>query len=86
MSIPYRFYLLDRSSRVLGSLHGDFTTDHAALACASYMLKGASGIEVWQDERLVGRLTPEHETVDEVIADTEYSSDVAESEESRPNP
>jgi hypothetical protein len=67
MSISYRFYLLDDNSRVVGAVHGDFAADNVALACASDMLKGSLGVEVWQEDRLVGRLTQKREAFDEVI-------------------
>jgi len=77
MSIRYRFYLLDENSRVLGSLHGDFATDDAAVSAASAMLKGSLGVEAWQEERLVGRFSRRRETVDEVAAVPNEESDGA---------
>jgi hypothetical protein len=84
MSIRYRFHLLDENSRVLGTLHGDFSEDDAALACASTMLRGRVGIEVWRKDRLIGRLTQKGEAVDEIRPDRNAASSEARSERNRP--
>ena len=83
MPIRYRFYLLDENRRVLGSLHGEFATDDAAVTAASTMLKGSTGIEVWQEDRLVGRFSQRRETVDEVATVPRRGG---ESDGSRPIP
>jgi hypothetical protein len=86
MPLRYRFYLLDENSRVLGSLHGEFATDDAALGGASAMLKGSMGVEVWQEDRLVGRLTHRRETVDQVLGALDRVPDRDETDERRPAP
>jgi len=85
MSILYRFHLLDENSRVLGTLQGEFSGDEAALACASTMLRGRIGIEVWHKDRLVGRLTQKGEAVDEIRPDRNIASSDAGPEHRRPH-
>lgn len=58
---PYRLYLLNRDDHVARSFEGLFSDDEAALARAEFERQNHDAVEVWSDERLVGRLGREFE-------------------------
>jgi hypothetical protein len=51
----YRFYILDASDHILDSQNHDCADEQAALDKA-HVMANASGVEVWQDTRLIVRL------------------------------
>jgi hypothetical protein len=52
----YRFYDLDRRGSIVGATNRTFADDAEAMAHADGLLANRSGVEVWQTDRLVGRL------------------------------
>ncbi len=52
----YRIYILDGEERVEGKLEDRFDTDRAALEHAEDARAGQYAAEVWEGERLVGRI------------------------------
>lgn len=52
----YRFYDLDQRGSIVGASNRPFANDSEALAHADQMLQDRPGIEVWQTDRLVGRI------------------------------
>jgi hypothetical protein len=57
----YRFYDIDHDGRITGASNRPFADDAAALAHADQLLMNWPAIEVWQTDRLVGRV--EHSQV-----------------------
>ena len=57
----YRFYDIDHNGRITGASNRPFADDAAALAHADQLLMNWPAIEVWQTDRLVGRV--EHSQV-----------------------
>jgi hypothetical protein len=52
----YRFYDIDFSGRITGARNRAFDSDAQALAHADQLLMNWPAIEVWQTDRLVGRV------------------------------
>lgn len=52
----YRFYDIDHSGRITGASNRSFASDVQALAHADQLLMNWPVIEVWQTDRLVGRV------------------------------
>ena len=52
----YRFYDIDYNGRITGARNRVFDNDRAALAHADQLLMNWPVIEVWQTDRLVGRV------------------------------
>jgi len=52
----YRFYDLDHRGSITGAVNRPFADDAEALAHADDLLANRPGVEVWQTDRLVGRL------------------------------
>lgn len=52
----YRFYDLDQRGAITGATNRPFANDDAAMAHADTILANLPGVEVWQTDRLVGRL------------------------------
>ena len=52
----YRFYDIDYSGRIIGARNRAFDNDAQALAHADLLLMNWPAIEVWQTDRLVGRV------------------------------
>jgi hypothetical protein len=52
----YRFYDLDHRGSIVGATNRTFADDAEAMAHADGLLANRSGVEVWQTDRLVGRL------------------------------
>ena len=52
----YRFYDLDHRGSITGASNRSFADDAEALAHADQLLAQRPGVEVWQTDRLVGRL------------------------------
>ena len=52
----YRFYDLDRRGAIVGACNRPFANDAEALAYADWLLASRPAVEVWQTDRLVGRL------------------------------
>ena len=55
----YRFYDLDHRGSIVGATNRPFTDDAEALAHADQLLANRPAVEVWQTDRLVGRLEQE---------------------------
>lgn len=56
----YRFYDIDYSGRITGARNRIFADDSQALAHADQLLMNWPAIEVWQTDRLVGRVEQTH--------------------------
>jgi len=54
--ISYRIYVLNPQDRIADQIEGPFETDRAALERAEDAMTGGYAAEVWQGDRLVGRL------------------------------
>lgn len=54
--ISYRIYVLNLQDRIADQIEGAFETDDAALERAEDAMSGRYAAEVWQGDRLVGRL------------------------------
>jgi hypothetical protein len=52
----YRFYDLDHRGSIIGASNRSFADDAEAMAHADGLLAHRPGVEVWQTDRLVGRL------------------------------
>ena len=52
----YRFYDLDQRGTIVGACNRPFADDAEALAYADWLLASRPAVEVWQTDRLVGRL------------------------------
>jgi hypothetical protein len=52
----YRFYPLDTFGKICGPYSAEVCDDDSAALAWAHELGGASGVEVWQGARLVGRL------------------------------
>jgi hypothetical protein len=52
----YRFYDLDHRGAITGASNRPFADDSEAMEHADGLLAHRAGIEVWQTDRLVGRL------------------------------
>jgi hypothetical protein len=52
----YRFYDLDQRGAITGASNRPFADDAEAMAHADRLVANRPGIEVWQTDRLVGRL------------------------------
>jgi hypothetical protein len=52
----YRFYDLDHRGAIVGASNRPFNDDAEALAHADELLVDRPAVEVWQTDRLVGRL------------------------------
>jgi hypothetical protein len=52
----YGFYDLDPRGAITGASNRPFADDAEALAHADRLLLNRAGVEVWQTDRLVGRL------------------------------
>lgn len=52
----YRFYDLDQRGSITGASNRAFSDDAEALAHADQLLTNRPGVEVWQTDRLVGRV------------------------------
>ncbi|MGZ3274165.1 MAG: hypothetical protein ACXU82_10990 [Caulobacteraceae bacterium] len=52
----YRFYDLDHRGAIIGATNRSFADDAEALAHADWLLASRPAVEVWQTDRLVGRL------------------------------
>ena len=52
----YRFYDIDHRGAIIGASNRFFADDREALAHADQLLSSRPAIEVWQTDRLVGRL------------------------------
>ena len=52
----YRFYDLDHRGSIIGASNRSFADDTEAMAHADGLLAHRPGVEVWQTDRLVGRL------------------------------
>ena len=52
----YRFYDLDHRGAIIGAANRPFADDAEALAHADWLLASRPAVEVWQTDRLVGRL------------------------------
>ena len=52
----YRFYDLDPRGAITGACNRFFADDAEALAHADQLLVNRPAVEVWQTDRLVGRL------------------------------
>ena len=52
----YRFYDLDHRGAITGASNRPFADDAEAMAHADELLALRPGVEVWQTDRLVGRL------------------------------
>ncbi len=52
----YRLYHLCKDGLIRGAVNRDFQDDAEALAHAATMLDVHPGVEVWQTNRLVGRV------------------------------
>jgi hypothetical protein len=58
----YRFYDLDHRGSIIGATNRPFSDDIEALAHADQLLANRPGIEVWQTDRLVGRVEQHHQS------------------------
>lgn len=54
--ISYRIYVLNLQDRIADQIEAAFETDRAALDRAADAMDGLYAAEVWQGDRLVGRL------------------------------
>lgn len=54
--ISYRIYVLNPQDRIADQIEAAFETDRAALERAEVAMSGLYAAEVWQGDRLVGRL------------------------------
>lgn len=52
----YRFYDIDHRGSIVGASNRAFIDDAQALAHAEGLLEHRPAVEVWQTDRLVGRL------------------------------
>jgi hypothetical protein len=52
----YRIYDLDHRGAIVGASNRPFADDAEAMAHAGQLLAHRPGVEVWQTDRLVGRL------------------------------
>ena len=52
----YRFYDLDQRGAITGASNRPFADDAEAMAHADELLALRPGVEVWQTDRLVGRV------------------------------
>ena len=52
----YRIYDLDHRGAIIGASNRAFADDAEALAYADWLLASRPAVEVWQTDRLVGRL------------------------------
>ena len=52
----YRIYDLDQRGSIVGACNRSFADDAEALAHADGLLTNRPAVEVWQTDRLVGRL------------------------------
>jgi hypothetical protein len=52
----YRIYDLDGRGSIVRASSRSFTNDAEALAFADQLLADRPGVEIWQTDRLVGRL------------------------------
>ena len=52
----YRLYNLSAANAIKGALSQEFASDRQALDHASALLEDYPAVEVWQTDRLVGRL------------------------------
>jgi len=52
----YRFYDLDHRGSIVGASNRPFADDAEAMAHADQLLNNRPAVEVWQTDRLVGRL------------------------------
>jgi hypothetical protein len=52
----YRFYDLDHRGSIVGASNRPFADDAEAMAHADRLLNNRPAVEVWQTDRLVGRL------------------------------
>ena len=55
----YRFYNLDHAGHIRGAANHPFDDDRQAMGHAAELLGGCPGVEVWQTDRLIGRLERE---------------------------
>jgi len=56
----YRFYDLDHRGAITGASNRSFADDAEALAHADELLVSSPAVEVWQTDRMVGRLEQTH--------------------------
>ena len=59
--VAYRIFVLTEKDRIASEIQAACASDHDALARAEATLEGRYAAEVWQGERLVGRLGGELE-------------------------
>ena len=52
----YRLYHLSNDGHIRGAINRDFEDDAEALQHARWLLENHPGVEVWQTNRLVGRV------------------------------
>jgi len=52
----YRLYEVGADGRIRGALSRSFADDAEALAEAGHLLTDVSAVEIWQTDRMVGRL------------------------------
>lgn len=54
--MSYRIYVLNPQDRIADQIEAEFETDGAAMERAADAMDGLYAAEVWQGDRLVGRL------------------------------